>query len=214
MGRKENDHELDDVLEAYATSLPGPSRQALEEWATRHPGYARQLAEFTAEWLYLDRIAPQDEASEEPSAYDRDLAILHSVMQAKGLGPDIRQAPARLSSIFKEAASLQLSPRQVAEKVALSVPILAKLEHCAIRFASIPSELVEKIARVLQRPVEDVATYLQHEPRFRLMSYRSEGRLTPRRQQDFVDTLRMDVEIDDSDRGYWLDVIEHGREES
>lgn len=46
--------ELQDVLDAYAMTEPGPNLTTLAEWTRRFPQYRRELSEFTAQWQLLE----------------------------------------------------------------------------------------------------------------------------------------------------------------
>jgi type I restriction enzyme R subunit len=70
----EMDAHLENILDAYAASEPGPSRATLAEWIREYPQFARELTEFTASWQFLewtDEAPSLDASAEVVAAGDR-----------------------------------------------------------------------------------------------------------------------------------------------
>ena len=52
---------LNDILDAYAASTPGPDFETLKEWVNRYPEFEVELTEFTIDWRLLHALSPAAE---------------------------------------------------------------------------------------------------------------------------------------------------------
>src|SRR5260370_34746818 len=76
---------LDDVLNAYAVSDPGPGYASLTEWIRRYPYYERELTEFTANWALMKWLpAPvANQSVDEDALVLRGMSIVQNILQAQ-----------------------------------------------------------------------------------------------------------------------------------
>jgi hypothetical protein len=49
---------LDNIIEEYAASSPGPSYDLLARWVKLYPQYERELTEFTVNWTVAAPTSP------------------------------------------------------------------------------------------------------------------------------------------------------------
>lgn len=86
---------LDDVLEAYVVSEPGPSRVTLTEWVRRYPQYEQQLTKLTARWSMLRWLPDKPDDNE----IDEKMLVLHGMSTAQSVLFRHRQLNAEKASV-------------------------------------------------------------------------------------------------------------------
>src|SRR5947208_15987464 len=104
---------LDDVLNAYAISHPGPGYASLAEWIRRYPYYEQELTEFTADWALMTWLpAPADNQNiDEDALVLRGMSIVQNILHAHA--PE-EMTP--LKGIVQEGNQLGLSIQQLARR--------------------------------------------------------------------------------------------------
>jgi hypothetical protein len=95
------------------------------------------------------------------------------------------------------AREMGLNIREVADRTQLSVSLVGVLDRRLVRFASIPREVLDRLAAALQTQVAAVSDYLQQGPAFApSASFRAEEAPTLPQTQDFADAVRQDPMLD------------------
>ena len=202
---------LEDVLDAYIAenSPPGaPDHAALTAWMRRYPRYARELAEFTANWSLLRHLPPSPAlAQDEAALAQRGMSVASGALRAAGLaGAKGSQSPLgslltegsqmAIGSLLEEGSAHGLTISALAECVELSVPLLLKLERRLIRAATVPSRVVERVARAIERDSAAVAAYLRVAPRLtQSASYHAPTAPTLAEPEDFAEAVRRDLTL-------------------
>lgn len=154
-----NKERLATVLEEYAASTPdGNVASVLEDFVRRFPEYRAELVEFAAARA-IARYLPEIEPGPEGEERDRMLAAgrLRSV-----LGRIESAAP--IGSLVGTAEKLGIGKQSFAKAAGLSLSLLIYLEKRRIEFATIPAEIVSRLASILQTGAESVAEYLRTPP--------------------------------------------------
>jgi hypothetical protein len=150
---------LSAVLEGYAAATPeGNDSAVLREWIRRHPDFADDLADFAASrTVMLYAAGPEPTIEEEERlrglATERLAAVLG---ESRGLKP--------IASILRRATELGYSKQSFAAAAGLSVSLVMYLEKRRLEFASIPRELVRRVAEIIGSAEESVAAYLRQGP--------------------------------------------------
>ena len=181
---------LEEVLDEYVMAVGQPNHPALVEWVARYPQYEDELTRFTVEWTRVEH-AP-DGSAESPAEIEAAVERHMSMLRERGLLYSVADAP-ELASLVEEAEAKGLTKKQLAEQAGLTVPLLTKLDRRLIRFASIPGEVVSRVAQALGSQAEAVAMYLQGGPRLaQAVSYKAEEAPTLPEPQDFADAVRDD----------------------
>ena len=135
---------LEQVLDEYVMAVREPNHTALVEWVARYPQYEQELTRFTVEWGRVE-YAPEmvaESPAELEAAAQRHIALLRE----RGLLYSVESA---LAGLVEEAGARGLSKKQLAERSGLTVPLLTKLDRRLIRYASIPGEVVSRVAAAL-----------------------------------------------------------------
>ncbi|MDQ5827086.1 MAG: hypothetical protein M3441_23215 [Chloroflexota bacterium] len=118
------------------------------------------------------------------SAVDRERALSQS-LDANSVAP--------LRGLISEARKRGMTPADFADAAQLSTPLVMKLDLRLIRFASVPRQVIEDIASVIESSVEQVILYLQGAPiRTAVVYSEADTHEEKQEQQDFVEATRAD----------------------
>jgi hypothetical protein len=190
----------EDVLNEFAAELDeaGASYALLKSWMARFPAYAQELADLAAGEALLRHVPPMTEQLDDQRLLQAGLDAARGVLErARQERPVATPAPAALQSLMARARELGLNISQVAEKTQLSVTLVGVLDRRLVRFASIPREVVDSLAAVLQAQVGSISGYLQQSPTFApAASFRAEETPTLPPVQEFADAVRQDPLLD------------------
>jgi len=115
---------------------------------------------------------------------------------------DVQQiSEAPISGLFAEGKARGMTNFQLADAAELSIALITKLDRRLIDFLTIPGQVIQDLARALQRTVESVSHYLQGPP---LIPLRAEFKAeqTPRitEVEGFFDAVRRDKSISETRR--------------
>lgn len=192
--------ERDALFAAWSEDRQMGSPKPLRAWIAEHPGYEDDLIQWATD-APVSEIAYRLDADPEGEA--RTLAIGRKVvaeMRARYEAP--------LSGILAAARSRQMDSEALAAHLEMSEPLIFKLERRLLRFASIPSALVERLAETLQVSARQVNDYLRQPPTLAAgASYKYVAEDKPRAaHQDFSEAVRADYDLTDAQKAYWLDV--------
>ena len=193
---------LDDVLNAYAITDPGPSYASLAEWIRRYPYYERELTEFTADWALLTWLptATADQRVDEDALVLQGMGIVQNILHAHA-----PEEATPLKGIVKEGNQLGLSIQRLAERSQMSLALVRKLDLRRIRFSTIPDQAIESLAYALQRGSSAVAEYLQGPPTLAQgASHRAEQAPALAEPEDFFEAVRRDMTMSQELRQHWL----------
>jgi ParB-like chromosome segregation protein Spo0J len=195
---------LEQVLDEYVMAVREPNHTALVDWVARYPQYEQELTRFTVEWGRVE-YAPEmvaESPAELEAAAQRHIALLRE----RGLLYSVESA---LAGLVEEAEARGLSKKQLAERSGLTVPLLTKLDRRLIRYASIPGEVVSRVAAALGSQAGAVAAYLQGGPRLaQAVSYKADEAPTLPEAQDFAEAVRDDPALTPEQRAELLGLAE------
>lgn len=196
---------LEDVLDAYVASGADPNAP-LDEWIRLYPEYEEELIEFAVSWSLMKWLPPAPDAEEvdEDTLVLRGMSVVQNLLHAQSLKSS-SNAVVPLASLLEEGRNRGYKPRQLAQEVELGNSVLRKLDRRLIRYTSIPQELIEKLAEVIQSEPVRVATYLQQRPILATATeHRSEQSPALTAQEDFFDAVRSDPKLKREHAARWL----------
>lgn len=168
----QNQAVLSDVLDALQMSGQRLTGEVLSEWMRRYPQFEREIMDFAAFDAVLGAGAAAGKGAEEID----DVVIRREVSEANlarvrtivarviSERPGVGEKSSSIISLTAAAAVQNMRFPQIAQKAGLSIPLLANLEQRFIKFASIPEEIIGRLAEVLKTSTAAVATYLQMPP--------------------------------------------------
>jgi hypothetical protein len=207
---------LNDILDAYAASSPGPNFETLKEWVNRYPEFELELTEFTIDWRLLHALSPAAQATaDEETLVLKGMSIVQGLLHARrmqtadgrtaGNTAERSKISSPLSSLIGAADEQGITLDAFAHETGLSVGLIATLNNRLVRVGSIPREAVESVARVLGRSVDAVLAYLRLPPTLSMSAqYKAERTPTAAPQRDFFELVRMDRELTEEQKQRWL----------
>ena len=108
---------------------------------------------------------------------------------------------AQISGLLAEAKARGLNNFQFADAAELSITLITKLDRRLIKFPTIPHEVIQDLAAILQQSTEAISEYLQGGPQLPAgAEFKAEQ--TPRvtELEDFFDAVQRDTTISENRR--------------
>lgn len=199
----EREH-LEDVLHAYLAAASDPNYATLNEWVRRYPYYEQELTEFTVARNLLNAL-PEPVVTEQSEAelVTFGKSVIQSLIGTAHAAQ--KRATPPMASLLATGNALGLKLQDIAKRTRLSIALVRKLDRRLIRFATIPREVFEDLARVLKQETDVIARYLQLPPTLAQgASYRAEEAPKLAEAEDFAVAVKNDITINQEDREYWL----------
>lgn len=204
MNRPMDQEMLEDVLDAFVASGVGPD-SPLEAWTRRYPEFEREIIEFAASWGLMTWLPPAPNAEEvtEETLVLRGMSVVQNILH--GQSKESASDPAvHFESLILEGQQRGLEPRRLAHAVGLGDSLLRKLDRRLIAWSTIPEELIDRLAQVLEREATNITAYLQQDA---ILAARTEHRSeqVPKlmAQEDFFDAVRADTTIGPENAEHW-----------
>ncbi len=196
------DQTLDDLLDAYVAESGKPNHEMLSLWSKRYPHYARELATFTADWSLMTWLpAAASEPAEEAALVRRGMQTVNELLEQR------LPRAASIATLVGEGQARGLAVGDLAAQAGLSIPLVLKLDRRLIRFATIPMQVVDDLARALGRDVAAVAAYLQGGPQLaRGASYHARQTPAISEPESFADAVQGDLTLSAEHRQRLLDL--------
>ena len=195
------DDEILAVLVDFADAETSANANALPEWATRYPALAGDFGRVAEAAWSQDALMP---APETPSAERfRKIGRAALAHALPGYAPPAPQVP--LTNLLQTAKECGLSRQAFAAQLLLPDTLLLKLNRRFIDAATVPLELVNKMADALNRTADEIAAYLSLPAQVpQTASFRSD--VVPQaKTESFADALSGDPEALPEHKAAWLD---------
>lgn len=208
---------LDDVLDAYVSNNPSPSKEALTDWIRRYPHYRRQLIDFTVNWARIEQLPSFSDINEvdEEALVQQGMTVVQKLLRQRREHKlaDEDDERAVVTSLLAEGRKRNHSIWEIAKRYRLGVASIRKLDRRYISYHTIPAEVIAALAESTGLVFETVSDYLKGAPKLAPgMRYRTEQRPAIAEKQGFFEAIRSDTTMDEADRAYWL-AFETGSEE-
>jgi transcriptional regulator with XRE-family HTH domain len=201
MNRQNAEWERDALFAAWSADRQAEAPRPLADWITAYPDHAEALVLWSVEAPITDCAL---HAPEDPAADARVLALGRQVL-AEMRARQTAAAPARLESLLETAKKQGLTPKTLAERLGVGLSLVAKLQQRHLRFATIPAELIQRMADALQVSADQVRDYLRQSPTLAAgASYKSDGVPQTTGQEDFAQAIRNCRELTEEQKGFWL----------
>lgn len=180
----------------------GATRDVLAEFMRLYPQYADELMDYAATASIVGH-APVTGRTNENDAAEEDAIVKRGMETAARLLASRRNEPT-LPGLRKAAEARGLTMQALAAQTNLSVPVLMKLDRRLIRFASIPREAIEVIARAINHTSQTVTAYLQGERKFATgAAFLAEEAPQMPDQQDFFEAIGKDLTMNETQKEEW-----------
>lgn len=202
MSERNGRESVETVLDAFVSSEPEAGTVALQKWIVRYPYYERELTDFAAAWLLMDTLPadPDTEETDEQALIEQGQAVIDAVFPGEEVplsGGERRP----FAGLMDEASNLGITMHEFASVTGLSPALVAKLDQRLIRAATVPDEVLRRLAETIQRSTEEILSHLRLEPFVpAAMEYKADEVPTVPDQQDFFDAVRSDRGLGDEQR--------------
>ena len=144
---------LTDVLEEYALAAPHTFDQAiLQQMAEKYPQFAEELKDFAAARAVI-KYAPEAEISAEEEVRFQQIGV-------ESLRTVLSENENSLESLTDAAKAKGMNRSKFAAALGLSVSLVQYLEKRRLDFATIPQNVIAKVAQVLETGEEIIVNYL------------------------------------------------------
>jgi len=196
-----DDLALDTLYAAWKDDRQSAFPVALREWTAQYPSAATELTQWTAAAGML-----QCEEDLDGSAIDRTEASTVAIGKAVLAERRARYSVVRsFIDIYAAARDCGMTPRSLGIAVGVGLPIIAKLQQRLIRFASLPTALIEALASALQVSATQVRDYLSQPASLAVgASYKSNAIPHAAEQEEFAEAIRACPDMTAEQKSAWL----------
>lgn len=194
---------LGEVLDAYKSASQIPNRDILIEYIHRYPQFEQELIDYTMTWMDTNNLlSPADMEQEDTTFVKLGMAASQKAFHQQ---VEIKRTNSSLRSILEEANLRGMSPNQFAIVLNISIILIRKIDLRAIRYNTIPLEIIQSFAENLERNVREIARYLTLPP-MQPTTARYKSSKAPKldEQRSFFDEVREDHLLSEEQRQYWL----------
>jgi predicted transcriptional regulator len=183
-----NDLTLAEILEEYAiAAASGNDQEQLRSIMQKYPQFSDELMDFAAARAVI-KYSPEEEPSAEEESRYGEIGL-------KNLSFFLSRAehPLNFESLTDIAREKGLNKSKFASALGLSLSLVMYLEKKRLRFASIPKQLIARIAEVLEISEAGVSNYLNQSADLATnASFKSQTRPEEVEQKDFAEAIRQD----------------------
>lgn len=212
---------LDQVIEGYLLrreeAIDGAADEAfaaraksevLGEFMRRFPQFADELMEYAATASITESSPARATDADEERLVRSGMETVARVLAARRDQTTAKAGSATHAASFatlrREAEGRGLTLATLAARLDLSVPVVAKLDRRLIRFASIPNELIARLAAALEGTEAAVADYLRGGARFATgAAFLADEAPRMPDQQDFSEAIETDLTMSDEQKRAW-----------
>lgn len=155
MTRKQEDAVLR-ITARYVAEVQAQKQPRLSDYVTRYPQYSEAIVDFVTYYHAIEENIPAN-ADGDGSFSDISRSALQYVQKQLLPLENSHTMPITTLRLMANGQSLTLS--DLAQKLNLSIDIIIQLERRMIDPATIPHELRQKLAVMLQYPTDVIETY-------------------------------------------------------
>lgn len=206
--------DLNRVLAAFQDSHPSPTRGSVAEWSARYPQFAAELRDAA---LSLVVNGPAQEEFAEDADTKRYLQYAGNHYRKQAAAQLAYAEPKSGHMMVAESASpfhadllgmahhAGLSASDLASRLNLGLPEIAKLSQRLFLASTIPALLIERLASAVKSTVQSISDYLALPPTL-VLSADFKARSAPQvpEQASFADSIRMAEHLTLEQREFWL----------
>lgn len=201
------------------------------DYARRYPQLANELkANLANYWLedrevirqteeerhspeYLARLASELSDSQQQNRLNKtlDKIMANTTSAVTDIGSTLGQAKANettIEGLYKLGAIKGIKPPELARQVGLSSDIMMKLDRKAFRLASLPTELLNRLAKVLEVSLGQLSLYLGGSQLAASAQHFNLDKPEAARQQDFAQAVRESEGLNPQQKAFWLQETE------
>ncbi len=191
---------LTDVLEEYALAAPQGFDQAImQQMAEKYPQFAADLKDFAAARAVI-KYAPEAEMSANEDARFQQIGM-------ENLRAVLSENKNSLESLTDAAKAKGMNRSKFAAALGLSVSLVQYLEKRRLDFATIPQNVIAKVAQVLETGEELVANYLNQSAVSPVnASFKATERPEELKPKSFIEAVREDQQLSNEEKQRLLEM--------
>ena len=186
--------EGDAIVTAFAEAL-AKGGASVADWSARYPEFGRDFARIAAQSFTFGTTFEPDaffaESDRDAAATERLRNVAQNTLlryKAAYLGTQ-----SLVSLVDKESG---VTAAKLAEATLLPLPFVAKLNQRLFTAASVPAQVVARIAETIGRSVDEVNAFLAGPPMLsRAAAYRADDAPMVGEQEDFHAALQADASV-------------------
>lgn len=186
------------------------ARKNSKDAAERLCSILENLEGTSAEDLRSILLTLSPDADEKEQAFIQHLFSMRRDLEepADAPSPQAEGGEVALRGLISEARKLGLSVGDLADFTGLSPALMKILDMRLARYPTIPTQVVEDIAKVIRRSIEQVSHYLQGSPARTAVAYSDQDHIAADlpEQQDFFDVVRTDTTLSEERRARLLEL--------
>ncbi len=142
------------ITACYVADVQAGRQPRLSEYLARYPEYASAIVDFVAYYHAIEVHVPVGIETHQPLSH-----VSQEVLQR--VQEQVLPQPIKRIDTLLIVDGRSLTLPELADQLNLSVDIVIQLEQRMIKPATIPYELLRRVAMVLQRPVSVIETYFR-----------------------------------------------------
>lgn len=166
--KRTKEMDLNSVLLEFRVEAAGaPNPAVLDAYCRKYPQYARELAGYAVQWLIGDALvatAPANETaySGSSSLVSRAISRFHDRLGAAAEQSNARTGEKAMRSPFEGLAVAR--KRQIRDELGLDQGLFAKFQNRFIDAATVPRQLVDRFARLVDTTPDGFLGHLAGPP--------------------------------------------------
>ncbi len=148
------------ITAQYVEEVKADRQPQISAYIARYPHYADEIADFVAYYHAFEAKLPVE--PETMPELTQDFHIAKEYAWQRVLHSESKSTK-KLASLLITANGQRLSLSELASKLNVSADIVMKLEHHFITVSTVPHEVLNRLAEILQQPLSAIQAYLKTE---------------------------------------------------
>jgi len=202
------------ITAQYVEEARAGHQPKLSDYLARYPQFAAEIADFVAYYHTVEVDLPGETSIISPLAGSFHIATDPAWRSLLRPGAT---STYKLATLLVTVNQQRLTLSQLADKVGLSVDVVAKLEQHKIAASSIPKEMYKRLAETLQQPVRAIEAYFEsfnERSSYRQQVAEAQVAYQVNEQpaipvQSFREALEESVQLSGEQKHVWFDVLSH-----
>jgi hypothetical protein len=211
---REQEEAVQRITARYVAEQSAGHHPRLSDYLSRYPQFADAITDFVTYYHAIEANIPEEIGVVSPLSQATRVALDDAWRRV--LCPE-SVAPAVNTPLQKAANNAGKSFSQLAAEIGLSLDILKKLDQHIIDAATVPYEVLHRLASALQQPQAAVEMYLGFAERGQQAQgvaeapapYRVDDQsLTISQIQSFREAIEQSTQLSDEQKGAWRSILE------
>lgn len=209
---REREELVQRITARYVEEVRSGHRPDISDYLAHYPQYADEIADFVAYYHTFEGDLPCE---------THNMPVLSGQFQGaidtawERVLPTLGQPTSTITSLLGTAAKRHLTVSQLVERLGLSGDILLKLEQHAINATTIPRELMNQLANVLQEPSSAVQAFFGIPQRQQTLQIAEAQAIyqvdeVGGQAQSFREAIEESEQLSEEQRQAWYTLLEYG----